>query len=209
MANVWRPLVLTYSTLHFAGFGASSFDLLLFHSALPVYTNFDIRSRCGGMRQVKTQVCDWIFIFREWTSLLALVRWGFSPYWYERQTCKIMVSSIFSNPPSYKNVLLGYGGFDHRERLSLSSSVKDNATAQKPEFRKDDWQVMKSKRPWPYTMPQVVSDTRRQQERCLHFLQKIKEDLLQLSCSGSHSGFLLWSNKMLTMLSLWSHLCWV
>jgi hypothetical protein len=78
------------------------------------------------------------------------------------------------NAPSYKDVLLRWGGFDHHGRLCLSSAVEGYVAAQKPEFSMDSWQVVKSKRPWPYTMPQAASDGHRQQERCSLFLQKTK-----------------------------------
>jgi hypothetical protein len=76
--------------------------------------------------------------------------------------------------PSYKEILLGCSSSDHQGRLCLSSTVEDIATAQKPEFSKDSWQVVKSKRSRPHTMPQAVSDARRQQKRRSLFLRKMK-----------------------------------
>jgi hypothetical protein len=52
----------------------------------------------------------------------------------------------------------------------LSFVVEANPTAQKPEFRKISWQVVKNKRP----QPQEVSDANRQQERRSLYLHKMK-----------------------------------
>jgi hypothetical protein len=76
--------------------------------------------------------------------------------------------------PSYKEILLGCGGSDRQGRLYLLPTVEDIATARKPEFSKDSWQVVKSERSHPHTMPQAVSDAHRQQERRSLFLRKMK-----------------------------------
>jgi hypothetical protein len=76
--------------------------------------------------------------------------------------------------PLYKEDLLHQGGSDSQGSKSLSSMAEYNDATSNLDFRKDDWQVVRSKRLWSCTSPQVVSETHRQQGRCSLYLRKMK-----------------------------------